>query len=32
MALEPTDERQAVIELVAIANLAGALALLLWRE
>jgi hypothetical protein len=32
MDLEPTNEGQIVIELIAIVNLAGAFALLLWRE
>jgi hypothetical protein len=32
MGLEPTNEGQPMIELTAIANLAGAFALLLWRE
>jgi hypothetical protein len=32
MGLEPTNEGQPMIELIAIANLAGAFALLLWRE
>ena len=32
MDLEPTNEGQTMIELIAIVNLAGAFALLLWRE
>lgn len=32
MDMEPTNRKQTMIELIAIVNLAGAFALLLWRE